>query len=155
MSAIEPYMTRELVVAAPDEIVAAVAIRMRTAEVGMAIVMEGNRIVGVFSERDLLNRVVADGCDPAVTRVGKVSTTILHTVSPSASIKECAEKLRDHHVRHLPVVEGEKPVGVMSSRDFFVQVSAQLEDLVERVRYDEQLRENLDPYDHLGGGYGR
>ena len=46
-------------------------------------------------------------------------------------------------------------MGIISSRDFFVEISAQLEGLIERVRYDEDLRENLDPYDHLGGSYGR
>ena len=155
MPTIDSYMKREMITALPTETVADVAVRMRAAEVGATIVVENNSLVGVFTERDLLNRVVADGCDPAKTSVGEVSTTVLQTVSPSASIRECAEKLRDHHVRHLPVVEDGVPVGIISSRDFFVEVSSQLESLIERVRYDEELRENLDPYDHLGGSYGR
>ncbi len=155
MSALESYIARELVVAAPEEKVSEVAVRMRSAEVGAALVVENGTLVGIFSERDLLNRVIADGCDAAATPVGEVATTVLHTVSSSSSIKECARKLQEHHVRHLPVVDGEKPVGIISSRDFFSEISARLEDLIERVRYDEQLRENVDPYDHIGGSYGR
>ncbi len=155
MTAIESYITREMITADPTENVSDVAIRMRAAEVGAAVIIDQGRLVGIFSERDLLNRVVAAGCDPALTHVGKVSTTVVHSVGSDASIKECAEKLRNHHVRHLPVVDGDKPVGIISSRDFFVEVSTRLEDLIERVRYDKQLQEDLDPYDHLGGSYGR
>ena len=57
--------------------------------------------------------------------------------------------------RHLPVLEGGKPVGVISARDFFAAVAGGLEEWIERARYDEKLRENVDPYDHLGGSYGR
>ncbi len=79
----------------------------------------------------------------------------VHTVTRDASLRECAEKLRANHVRHLPVVDGNRPVGIISARDFFETASSELEGLVEHLRYDEQLREGQDPYDHLGGSYGR
>ena len=109
MPTIESYIAREMITASPTETVADVAIRMRAAEVGATVIVENNSLVGVFTERDLLNRVVADGCDPALTPVGEVSTTVLQTVTPSSSIRECAEKLRDHHVRHLPVSKATSP----------------------------------------------
>jgi CBS domain-containing protein len=58
-------------------------------------------------------------------------------------------------VRHLPVLSDGRPVGILSARDFFEAVSGGLEALIERARYDEKLRDNIDPYDHLGGSYGR
>lgn len=155
MSTIEEYVTREVTTASPDETVAAVAARMREAGVGAVILVEGGALAGLFSERDGVDRVIADGRDPATTRVGDVATRDVVSVGLDATVKTCAGLLRDHHVRHLPVTDGDKPVGIISARDFFDRVASRLEHLIERVRYDEQLRENLDPYDHLGGSYGR
>ena len=105
--------------------------------------------------RDLLTRVIAEGKDPASTAVGTVATRPVASVALDAPLRKCAEILRDRGVRHLPVVDGEKPVGILSARDFFDAVAGGLERVIEHARYDEALRENADPYDHLGGGYGR
>lgn len=155
MLTIAGFMKREIVTADPGETVEAVARRMGGARVGAVVLVEGERLAGLFSERDLLTRVVAEGRDPSSTRVGDVATRQVSTVSADASLRECAEELKKHNMRHLPVVEGRQPIGIISARDFFQAVTQGLEGLIERARYDEQLRGDIDPYDHLGGSYGR
>ncbi|MBW2231238.1 MAG: CBS domain-containing protein [Deltaproteobacteria bacterium] len=155
MSTIEPYVTREIMTAVAEEKVADVVRRMCDARVGAVVLTDGSALAGLFTERDLLSRVVAEGLDPAKVAVGDVATREVISVALDAPIKTCAQLIRDNHIRHLPVTDGDKPVGIVSARDFFDRVASHLEDLIERVRYDEELRKNLDPYDHLGGSYGR
>ncbi len=155
MLTIDTLMKKQLVTADPAESVDRVARRMSEAGVGAAIVILGERVSGIFTERDLLDRVVARGLDPKKTEVADVATADVHTVATDASLRECAEKLKTNQVRHLPVMNGIHPVGIISARDFFLVATRELERLVEHLRYDEQLREDEDPYDHLGGSYGR
>jgi CBS domain-containing protein len=152
---VEALMKRELVGVAPGVSVAEAARRMREARVGAVLLLEGGRVTGIFSERDLATRVVAEGRSPDATPVGEVASRPVLTVPAGASLRQCAELLRDRGVRHLPVVSGDEPVGILSARDFFDAVAGGLEGLLERSRYDEKLRDNIDPYDHLGGSYGR
>ena len=109
----------------------------------------------MFTERDLLTRVVAKGRDPARTRVGDVATTEVVGVAVDASLRECAETLRSHGFRHLPVNGSDGIEGVLSARDFFQAVAGDMQGLLERRAYDAQLHEGFDPYDHVGGAYGR
>ncbi len=155
MLTISAMMKKQLVTADPGEPVDQIARRMRDADVGAVIVITGESISGIFTERDLVNRLVAKGLDPAKTQVGDVATGDVHTVTANASLRECAEKLMTNQVRHLPVVEGTRPIGILSARDFFEVAAREMERLVEHLRYDKQLREEEDPYDHLGGSYGR
>jgi CBS domain-containing protein len=136
--------------------VADAARRMREARVGAVLVLEKGRLVGIFSERDLLTRVVGEGRSPDATKVSEVATRPVATVPAGTSLRQCAETLREQGVRHLPILDaGGRPVGILSARDFFDAVAGGFERLIERIRYDDQLRANLDPYDHLGGSYGR
>lgn len=155
MLSIDALMNRDVVKASPADTVADVVARMRQATVGAVVIVEGEELAGIFSERDLLRRVIADGRDPVATRVGSVATREVVSVEPKASLRDCAETLKAHQVRHLPVVEGRRVVGIISARDFFTAVAGELERFIEQARYKQQLRENVDPYDHLGGGYGR
>jgi len=155
MASIETFMHREMVTAQPGETVAEVARRMRKAEVGTVVVTAGEMLAGVFSERDLLNRVVAEGLDPGATQVADVATQDVTTVSPQTSLRQCAELLEAKGVRHLPVVDRGRPIGIISARDFFAAATRDFEGLIEHLRYDNQLKENVDPYDHVGGSYGR
>ena len=152
---IKTLMNKEVVAAHPDETVEMVARRMSGKAVGAVVLLEAETLAGLFTERDLLTRVVAEGRDPAATRVGDVATHDLVTMPADASVRQCAEELKVRNVRHLPIVEGGRLVGIISARDFFAVVAGEFEKLLERARYDEQLREDIDPYDHMGGAYGR
>ena len=156
MSLIVELMHDAVVTADPDEMVDVVVRRMCEVGVGAVVVIEDGKLRSVFSERDVLTRVVGEGRDPAKTRVGEVSTEQVVSVTRDTHIRKCAEALKARRVRHLPVTDDEgKVVGMVSARDFFERVSGELESWIDRAKYDEELRQAEDPYDHLGGSYGR
>jgi CBS domain-containing protein len=155
MTSIEEIMHTDVVTATPDETVEAVVQRMRDSAVGAALIVDDGKLRALFTERDLLTRVVGDGRDPATTPVLTVSTEQVVSVSKSTPIRACADALKERKARHLPVVEDGKPVGIVSARDFFELLADRLEGLVDQLRYEEQLAQGEDPYDHLGGSYGR
>ncbi|MBW2270376.1 MAG: CBS domain-containing protein [Deltaproteobacteria bacterium] len=155
MTGIASFMSEGVVSAEPEEDVASVARRMSEKDVGAVFLLAGAKVVGVFTERDLLTRVVAKGHDPAQTPVGEVATCDVVGVAEDASLRECAEKLERHGFRHLPVLGAGGAIGVLSARDFFQAAAAQMQGMLERRVYDSELSEGFDPYDHLGGSYGR
>jgi CBS domain-containing protein len=155
MTTIQSLMHSPPITLPPDTSIAEAARRMRDSSIGVVLVTNGDEIAGVFSERDLLTRVVAENLDPAATSLNQVATQKVISVPADASLRRCAELLREHGVRHLPVVEASKPVGIVSARDFFEAVSGAFAGIIENARYEGELRDNIDPYDHMGGGYGR
>jgi CBS domain-containing protein len=102
--------------AAPDEPIMEVADRMRTSRVGAATVMEDERLVGILTERDLL-RALADGLSPRDTPASACMTADPQTIAPDAEAEEAAERMIDLGVRHLPVVEDGRVVGIISARN--------------------------------------
>ena len=83
------------------------------------VVRDGN-LIGIFSERDLLKRVVAEGRDPAKTLVGEVMTPEPLVVKPGETIEHCMIVMKQHSFRHLPVCDGQKMVGIVSLRDIML-----------------------------------
>ncbi len=154
MAVIASLMKTEMVTAHPEESVANVALRMRDNQVGAVLVVHLGTLTGLFTERDLLTRVVAEGLDPASTRVGQVATTNPVSVEHDTHLRRCVELLNDHHIRHLPVMAGQTPVGILGARDLLGFVVGKLERLVDDQRYRDELAAGLDPYDHIGGSYG-
>jgi CBS domain-containing protein len=90
---------------------------MNEQHVGSVLVCEGGYPVGIFSERDVLVRVVAANRDPRQTLVRDVMTTRLHTASPDDTILEVQRLMTDRRCRHVPVMEGESLVGLVSIGD--------------------------------------
>jgi len=155
MSTIESLMVTEMISATPDESVQAVAERMARNRIGAVLVLDGDRLAGIFSERDLLTRVIGAHRDLAATRVGDVATGDVVTIDAAQPVRSVVETFRARRVRHLPVVRGGRPVGILSTRDFLAFVVEGLEGFVEKARYDQELATGTDPYDHIGGSYGR
>ena len=85
--------------------------------IGAMPVLDGDRLVGLFSERDLLKRVVGKGLDPATTKITDVMTTELVTVDINDNDATCLQKMTEHKCRHLPVVENGRLVAFISARD--------------------------------------
>jgi CBS domain-containing protein len=93
--------------------------RMRDRKVGAVLVTEGDRrLVGIFTGRDAVGRVLADGKDAAATRLADVMTGNPDTVPPRQTAIEALRAMQDGGYRHLPVVDGGKVVGVISRGDF-------------------------------------
>ena len=97
--------------------VQAAAEYMAKNNVGAVPVMDGTRLVGIFSERDVINRVVAKGLSPTGTRVADVMTTNLVIASTNDTHEDCLKMMKQANCRHLPVVEGDNLVGIISVRD--------------------------------------
>ena len=155
MAIIQQLMKTELVTCKPDERVSDVARKLRDNAVGAVLVVEGDELAGLFSERDLVRRVVAAGQNPAQVYVGDVATRRLTSVAKDTPIKRCVELLQNEKFRHLPVLDDGKPIGILSARDLFAYVSAELERMVDDAKYRELVAAGEDPYDHIGGSYGR
>jgi CBS domain-containing protein len=85
--------------------------------IGAVPVLEQGELIGIFSERDLMNRVVVEGKDPARTPVSEVMTGDPLTVAPDDSVETCMTLMRRHGFRHLPVCSGSELRGVVSLRD--------------------------------------
>jgi len=88
--------------------------------VGAVPVLRDGELVGVFSERDLMKRVVAGGRSPGSTKVAEVMTPRPHSVSVDESVENCMFLMREHGFRHLPVVEGRQLKGFLSLRDLLL-----------------------------------
>ena len=86
--------------------------------IGSLLVIAGDRLEGIFTERDVLRRVVAEGRSPDVTRVGEVMTRDVICCSPGDAVEEVAEVMRSRRVRHVPVVDaGDRVMGLVSIGD--------------------------------------
>lgn len=108
---------RSLFSVEPDQSVAEVARHMAGLKIGAILVLEKDRLRGLFSERDLMTRVVVEGRDAATTPVSTVMTTNLATIDECATLDEGLECMGRHGCRHLPVMRGEQVVGFLSMRD--------------------------------------
>jgi CBS domain-containing protein len=97
--------------------------RMDDANTGSVVVLEGSRLAGIFTERDLMRRVVLRGHDVTSTPVSSVMTRDLIFTEPSAAGEEAMSKMTRHRCRHLPVVDGERLVGLVSIGDLMKEVS--------------------------------
>ena len=102
-----------------DCIVAAAARKMRDNKVGALMVLENDTLVGIFTERDLMSRVVAEGLDPEKVKVSETMTSSIATVPPETPIREAANLMSQNRIRHLPVLQDGKLSGVVSAGDIF------------------------------------
>lgn len=107
----------ELYVVSADDSVHQAAVYMVDHNIGAVTVVDGERFVGLFSERDLMTRVIAADRDPKQVRVRDVMTTELTTASPDESYEEGLRKMHQARCRHLPVLENQKLLGLISLRD--------------------------------------
>lgn len=117
-----------------SEIVLQVASKMVNANVGAVPVLHNGELVGIFSERDLMRRVVTECRDPATTRVGEIASRNLVTVAPNESLDNCMYLMKAHNVRHLPICEGRQLRGVVSLRDILLHDVAEKDGELEFMR---------------------
>jgi CBS domain-containing protein len=108
---------RDLFSVEESETVANVARRMAELHVGAILVLNQDELRGVFSERDLMKRVVLERLDPERTPVSRVMSTALAVIDELASLEDAMELMRVHECRHLPVMRASRPVGFLSMRD--------------------------------------
>jgi CBS domain-containing protein len=110
------YMSRELLVVNPESGLAAAASVMSQRRIGSVLVVERGRLVGIFTERDIV-RAVSQDVMAMHEPVSDWMTRDPLTVAPDTSVEKARELMLEHHFRHLPVTQGEELLGIISMRD--------------------------------------
>jgi CBS domain-containing protein len=111
-------MTPEVISVASIATVTEIAEQMRDNHVGDVFVMDGKRLIGIVTDRDLVVRVIAAGLDPVMTRAGQICSEDLVAVTPHTPLEEVTRVMRERAVRRLPVVDDNgHPVGAISIGD--------------------------------------
>jgi CBS domain-containing protein len=101
----------------PDATVFEAILMMTDKNVGALLVTENNKLVGIVSERDYTRKVIVKGKASKTTAVREILSSHVIHVSPSHTVQECMRLMTDHHFRHLPVLDGDRIVGIISIGD--------------------------------------
>ena len=125
----------DVVVAGPDNTVEEAAQIMRKANVGSVIVKDDDAIAGIFTERDVLARVVAEGLNPKIVKLAEVMSSPVRTCGLDDSVTSCAENFQRDNIRRLAVVEDGALIGLVGLRDvMYQQLSANAQRIEELER---------------------
>lgn len=117
----------------PETTVFEAAKQMAQRDVGALLVCVDDRLVGIFTERDYMHKVVLRELSPHTTPVGEVMTERVLYVRPEQKVSECMALMTDKHVRHLPVLENERVIGMVSIRDVIKDVVAEREFMIAQL----------------------
>jgi CBS domain-containing protein len=140
---ISEIMTAAAVTDRPDDTLEAAARKMRDQQTGSLLVLDGDDLVGIITERDVL-RAVATGVRMDQARISEVMTKDLVTVDPGTSLRDAARIMTQRWIRHLPVLEGDRLVGIVSQRDLAGVLAGALnepEALQQLIEASELVRE--------------
>jgi CBS domain-containing protein len=108
---------RPLYAITPHVTVTEAALYMVEKNIGALPVVEENRLVGIFTERDALVRVIAKGLNPGTTKISNVMTKAVVAAKANEDVESCLKKMKEFHCRHLPILSGEQLIGMVSIRD--------------------------------------
>lgn len=120
------HVTRDMTVYAALEILA-------ERSVGALLVMDGDKLVGVISERDYTRKITLKGLNSKETTVGEIMTSNVFTVPANARTHECMVLMSDKKIRHLPVMDGDRVLGMISIRDIMNDVIAEHEGTIAEL----------------------
>jgi CBS domain-containing protein len=117
MQSVADVMTKDPIVLDSEAPLVEAARAMRDSDIGDVIVLEEGVVCGIATDRDIVVRAIADDKDPATTPIGDVCSRDVTTVAPESRVDDAVTLMRERAVRRLPVVEGDRPVGVVSLGD--------------------------------------
>ncbi|MBK6568565.1 MAG: CBS domain-containing protein [Rhodoferax sp.] len=129
---------KKLVLLVPETTVAEAAKRMATKNTGATLVMENDTLIGIFTERDAVFRVLAKGLDAHATLLRQVMTPNPATLAPNTTYGHALLLMHERGFRHVPVVEGSRVLGIVAARN---AMDPQLEEFVSEARRREHYRE--------------
>ncbi len=124
----------EIVSIGPDAPVIEALRRMAEREIGALLVMEGPALVGIVSERDYARKVVLQGRASKDTPVREIMTAQVRTVAPTDSVEHCMQLVTDRRIRHLPVLDGGRVVGVLSIGDLVKAVIEEQQQTLDQLQ---------------------
>jgi CBS domain-containing protein len=140
---VSEIMTNAAVIDAADDTLTEAARKMWKQQTGSLLVTEGDDLIGIITERDIL-RAAATGMPMQDARISEVMTKDVVTVGPGTSVREAAKIMADRWIRHLPVLDGGKLVGIISQRDLTGVLAGALNEpdaLQQLVEASELVRE--------------
>jgi CBS domain-containing protein len=126
---------RNIVKVRPDQTVLEAIKVLATEDIGAAVVMNGDRLVGILSERDHTRKVILKGRAADSTRVEEIMTANVVTVSPRTKDRECMAIMTERNIRHLPVVDNGAVVGMVSIRDIVSDIIADQDFTIEQLEH--------------------
>ena len=108
--------------------------KMADKQIGAMLVMKGETLIGIFSERDYARKVILHGKSSRETPVGDIMSSKVYYVTPQETVEECMALMTEAHIRHLPVVEGEKVVGVISIGDVVKSIISHQQFMIDQLQ---------------------
>jgi CBS domain-containing protein len=108
-------------------------VMMDELKVGALLVMEGSALLGIVSERDYARKVILQGRASKETTVDEIMSSPAITIEPTTSLSECMRLVTERRIRHLPVIDGGRVVGVISIRDIVSAIALQQAELIEQL----------------------
>ena len=106
---------------------------MSEKEIGALLVMEDGKLTGIFSERDYARKVILKGKSSKETLVGELMTKKVFYIDPKKTINDCMAIMTDKHVRHLPVIENDKVIGIVTIGDVVNQIISEQEFTIQHL----------------------
>ena len=121
----------------PDTLVIDAIKTLTEKKVGALLVLENNKLAGIFSERDYTRKVILNARSSSETKVSEIMTPAesVKSVDPSQSVDECMVIMSKNHIRHLPVVKGDEPVGMLSIMDVVKNIISEKEFIIEQLEH--------------------
>jgi CBS domain-containing protein len=126
--------TRVVSVKPEDSVLEAIKVLARE-NIGAAVVMTDDRLAGIFSERDYTRKVILHGRSSDTTRVEEIMTTSVVVVNPRTHARECMQLMTEKSIRHLPVVEQGRVIGMVSIRDIVGDIIADQDFTIEQLEH--------------------
>ena len=126
---------RDIFSVGPDDPVLEAIRMMADHHVGALLVMNANRLLGIVSERDYARKVILKGRSSDTTRVEEIMTANVIVVSPRTKARECMQLMTEKNIRHLPVVEEGRVVGMVSIRDIVSDIIADQDFTIEQLEH--------------------
>ncbi len=118
---VRDVMTADPVALEAETSVTEAAQKMKERDIGDVIVLEGDRLCGVVTDRDIVVRALAEERDPGATKLGDICSREVVTVAPGDDLTTAGDVMRQKAIRRVPVVEGGRPVGILSMGDLAVE----------------------------------
>ncbi|MDX2411474.1 MAG: CBS domain-containing protein [Woeseiaceae bacterium] len=124
---------RDIVSVVPDSTVLEAIILMADKAIGSLMVMVDDELLGIVTERDYARKVIIKGRSSKTTRVSEIMTTGVFTTSSTKSVNDCMSVMTEKHIRHLPVLEGNRVIGMISIGDLVQAIISDQKEEIEQL----------------------